>query len=403
MTTVAFLTTAPYQLHHYAAVSRHLDARQVTYLIERRTSDFQLTPHDVEAVAPGAQIDETTYERLEEIDGRYDVVVCQTPVLPNRLLKKSAVVAQQYSLAKTNYQLGVWRSLCTLNLMYGAHSTSRVEGFAVARAVGNPLFDDRSTFTAPDTGAPGLYLPTYGSLSSSSETFARLAEIDAEFVVRLHHATVADNPPALPPNCVLASPERHPMDLIAESSFVISDCSGAGYDAVGAFRPLVLVSSPDTGDEAVHRLGRDERTSSPLTEFGAEWHLGRPLDDAVDEARGLAERSGVHEQFVERYYTNFGEAGPAAAEAIVGSVDTSWSMSFGHEVVRDHVAKSLAEKRHLADDNRRLRHANTKLRTRRQEVTSKLANRWSDRARSQLQRQPRLHRAMHTLRRTIQR
>ena len=370
-------------------------------MIERREADFALGVSEVEALAPGVHIAETTYGSLLEIDGRYDIIVCQTPVFPNRLPTKSVVVAQQYSLAKTAYQLGIWRSLCSLNLMYGPHSADRVGGFCAATAVGNPLFDGRSQLADADVDAPGLYLPTHGSLSPMSETLSRLAEIDAKFVVKLHHVTAAERPGPLPSNCVFASSARNPIDLIADSSFVISDSSGAAYDAFAARRPLILASKPDPNAEDFHRLGPDERTHSPLDGCAADWVPGRPLADALSEAIELATQPGAHEQFVDRYYSNFGHAGSSAAEAIVGAASSARSTSFSHSIVYEHVASSLIDFRALDANNQRLREANKKLRSRRQHSTHAVTNRLATRARVVLERTPRLQSSVAAVRRFI--
>ena len=124
MRKIALLITNQYQIHHYQSIARHLGP--VTFVIEIRERDFEVDEAFVRRHVPDASVMTIPAESLRSLDGMFDVIVCQTPVLPNLLFEKSLVVAQQYSLAKETYQYGVWRSLPNLNLMYGDYSVDRV-------------------------------------------------------------------------------------------------------------------------------------------------------------------------------------------------------------------------------------------------------------------------------------
>ncbi len=399
MAKIAFLTTVAYQLHHYSAISRHLDSSDVTFVIEQRDGRSGLSPHDIQASVGDVNIEHASYERLAELDGRFDVIVCQTPVLPNRLLAKSVVVAQQYSLAKSAYQFGAWRSLCSMNLMYGPDSMERVRGFCAATPVGNPLFDNHIPINEAGTPGTGLYLPTYGSLSSYRETLDRISEVDARFIVKPHHASALDSNEPLPPNCVPAGSEQHPIELMSESSFVVSELSGAAYDAIAARRPLLLAGAPDSSAHDLHRVGADELSNAPLMGHASRWDHGRLFHDALAEASELAELPGKHEAFIERYYVNFGNAGPAAAEQICNVASRQTTMSFGQTVVRRHVAQSLTDTQELRAENARLKRSVAKLQSRRQRATAPTTDRLETIARRSLARWPWLNRRVVATRR----
>src|SRR5690606_9682719 len=111
-------------------------------------------------------------EHLGSIDGECDVLVCLTPVPLMKFFSKSLIVAQQYSLAKEEYQYGLWRAQASLNLMYGGYSAAKVSPYSNAVSVWNPLLDDwveKDRLPALRVRGSGplrvLYMPTYGDLS----------------------------------------------------------------------------------------------------------------------------------------------------------------------------------------------------------------------------------------------
>src|SRR5699024_1730547 len=163
--------------------------------IEIRKQEFGVTKEMVEEHLPGADVAWVNSHDLGKIDGRCDVFVCQTPVPVMKFFEKSFIVAQQYSLAKEQYQYGVWRAQANLNLMYGRYSQERIAGFSHAAASGNPLLDDYF----PNGEIPGvaevepgkirvLYMPTYGDLSDKESVVDELLEQDISLSVKAHHA-----------------------------------------------------------------------------------------------------------------------------------------------------------------------------------------------------------------------
>ena len=105
MTYIAFLITTRYQVYHYAAIAKHLPS--ATFVIEVRDHDFEVSEEFVREHIPNATTRLVPKSALRSMDGQYDVIVCQTPVLPQVLFDETMVVAQQYSLAKETYQYGI--------------------------------------------------------------------------------------------------------------------------------------------------------------------------------------------------------------------------------------------------------------------------------------------------------
>ena len=364
MPTIAFLISNPYQIHHYAPIAEHLG--DVAFVVEHREVDFGVTEELIRREVAHAQIEHTTYGRLGELDGRYEAIVCQTPVLPHRLLERSLVVAQQYSLAKENYQYGVWRSLCDLNLMYGDYSTSRISGFSTAVAVGNPALDGILKQTEPEQSeapssrsARGLYMPTYGSLSSLRATLPRLAELEMEFTVKLHHATDRSEIPRLPDNCELIFAATPPSDALRAAGFVVSDYSGAAYDAVLVGLPVLLVGQTTPADSDHDRLSSAELDGASLGHVSARWECGEPIGDALAVAQARLREHRA--EFLRTRLANPGAAGAAAAAAIRELVETGADLHPAPQVRAD-TASMMRSVHDLSADNRRLRRQNDRLR-----------------------------------------
>ena len=367
MADIAFLITSQYQIHHYAAIARHLP--QATFVIEVRGRDFDVDEAFVKAHVPSARVEFVPMRSLDYLDGKFDVIVCQTPVLPQRIFQKTLVVAQQYSLSKETYQYGVWRSLVDLNLMYGDYSVDRVDAFCHAVAVGNPLFDrwfDRDRRAPQTTGRSerGLYLPTYGSLSTMPLVAPHLAQLDCEITVKLHHAEDPELARLLPENCVVLGAGSDPVALYEAADFVISDMSGAAYDALYARRPLVLVSGTDSDSEDFHRLSVADVERRLLEPLAAVWSPGRPLDDAVADARDRLQPSNRLDRFVSELFVNHGHAGEQCAAAILELVENGRSESFARQQIRSRVAELTVRSHELAASNERLTRANDRLRSR---------------------------------------
>ena len=364
MSSIAFLISNPYQIHHYAPIAKHLG--DVSFVVEHREVDFGVTEELIRREVAHAHIEHTTYGRLEELDGRYEVIVCQTPVLPHRLLERSLVVAQQYSLAKENYQYGVWRSLCDLNLMYGQYSVSRISGFSSAAAVGNPALDviltqQESEHSAGPLSrlARGLYMPTYGSLSSLRTTLPRLGELDMEFTVKLHHAADRSEIQRLPDNCEIVFAETPPSNALRTADFVISDYSGAAYDAVLVGLPVLLVGRTTSADSDHGRLSSAEIDGTSLGHLSARWERDEPIGDALMLA---ATRLQEHRaEFLRTRLANPGTAGMTAAAVIRDLVERGPGPHPAPQVRAD-MASMMTSVRDLSADNRRLRRQNDLLR-----------------------------------------
>jgi len=290
--------------------------------------------------------------------------------------------------------------------MYGDYSVGRVDGFCHAVAVGNPIFDrwfehDRRPAEVTGRSERGLYLPTYGSLSTIEQIAPHLADLDREIVVKLHHAEDPASARLLPDNCVVLDAGSDPLALFEAADFVISDMSGAAYDAVYAGRPVVLVGGSDPRGADHHRLSEGDVERHLLGPLAAHWSPDRPLDEAVEDAQRRLVSDDARDRFVSKLYVNPGKAGEHCAAAIVDLVENGRPENFGYDQVRHRIAELTVRSHDLATRNERLDRANKRLRSRAEQRAARAGDTLWRRMRPAIANAPRLETAAVRARRSI--
>jgi hypothetical protein len=358
---LALLLTNAYQVHHYRHLLPHLP-ESTSVVVEVRDEDLGVDEALIATYFPGLGVEWVLKSQLASLDGHFDVIVCQTPILPMQFLRRTRTVALQYSLAKERYQYGVWRSHVDLNLMYGPYSLEKVERHCNARAVGNLLFDTLGGKSVRPPVVPSrrprvLLLPTYGELSALDAMLQRIDPGSADVTVKLHHREVGGVAAALPRGVRLVSSSVDPIQLILDSDLVVSDFSGAAYDAVACRRPVLLAGVPDSDAGDAARLSKIDVERALLTGLAVEWPTAVPFAEAFGEALELAGDDERHARFVTDLYVNFGSAAAAAADAIA----EAGSLTRSHHPVGGPVHEALA--RHITA-NRELHAENASLKRR---------------------------------------
>ena len=347
---IALLLTNAYQVHHFRHLVPWLPSPP-TVLVEVRDEDFGVDEELVAEHLPGLEVDWVPSTRLATIDGRFDVIVCQTPVLPMRFLQRSRTVALQYSLAKERYQYGLWRSHVDLNLMYGPYSLQQVERFCHARAVGNLLFSNLpagALQVPPATLRPRvLVLPTYGSLSALESVLARLDTAALDVVVKLHHREPMEVRSRVPRGVRLVPPSADPMALILDADLVVSDFSGAAFDAAFCRRPVLLTGQVEEGVGDGARLSRNDLERSHLADLAVEWMADRSFEKAVELAFARASDGAAYDRFVNRFFVNVGRAAEAAAAAIVEAPSVSRTTHELGGMIDEALARHVVANRQL--------------------------------------------------------
>ncbi|CAM3448738.1 stealth conserved region 3 domain-containing protein [Stackebrandtia soli] len=346
--SVGFLITSPYQIFHYKRIAAHLPT--AVAIAEVREKGFGLSEEFIGRHLPNCPVEWISEDKLSELDGRFEAIICQTPILPLRFLEKSFVVAQQYSLAKERYQYGAWRAHADLNLMYGNRSLSFVSGFTRAEAVGNPLFDGYRRAGAvgdfPTVRPRLLYAPTYGSLSSLSSVLPTLSQVDADITLKLHHAEDRSVLAELPRGVEVVYSDSDPAEVLARHDGVLSDVSGAAFDALYAGLPVVVTGAVDPKSTDLARLSASERGASPLSDLTEPWQREGELISAFIRAAAKL-RTTEYATFLAETYANPGNAGKAAATAIGRLIEEGPGAHFASDQVRENMRRYIVRNRAL--------------------------------------------------------
>lgn len=253
-------------------------------------------------------------DNISKMASNYDVVFFQT-VLPGiELIDGTPLVSVQYGLAKERHNYGEWRALADLNLMYGRYSADAVSHFGPAVAVGNLKFcgwDYRLTAAQKceakrklglDTDrASILYMPTYGALGSFEELVKPLADLSRRYsvMVKGHHNDEMSGPEWMQKARQYGLKHLFPgghdqRKLLEAADVVVSDFSGAVFDAIYAKIPVVLYQS-----RAEERIGTQRFDLSSL-EYRERERLGRVCTVIDDFAEAIDEVLAHPEIYVEK-------------------------------------------------------------------------------------------------------
>jgi hypothetical protein len=256
-----FVGWNPFQLLHSLDIARALPASMM--IVEQRAahvnefSDELLLDSDVPVLV-------WPEKQMVELDGVFDVIVCQTMFGQIEHFERSKIAMLQYGQAKEPHNFGAWRSLADLCLAYGPYAEQRLSYFCPTISVGNPRFDKWGTeaFTASARARYGsgldptrktiLYVPTWGDLSTQEQFFDAVIDLGREHnvLVKLHHNTdllehhrTGD----------LVNRRVHHfganddlIELLAVSDVVLSDYSGAVFDALYCTKPVILLQQHST-------------------------------------------------------------------------------------------------------------------------------------------------------------
>jgi hypothetical protein len=165
-----------------------------------------------------------------------------------------------YGHAKDAWNFGPWSAYFDSVLSYGEYSQKFLSLYGNSTIVGNPKFDDWFSDTLDQKTIEKiksrlnqskktiLYLPTMGQLSSLRMMINALytASLKYNIIVKLHHNSLLYEKELVEPyirneKILVLNDKYDILPLLKIADFVISDNSGAIFDAILADKPLILV------------------------------------------------------------------------------------------------------------------------------------------------------------------
>lgn len=279
---VGFVGWNPFQFLHFREVMRRTPGA-VAVIEERRAARSLFEDASFPEASGGVvRLDAAG---MRALDGRFDVLVCQTPFAGIENIRQSKIAMLQYGYAKEAHNFAPWRSFGDVCMTFGPHASRGISPFCECVATGNPRYeawmDPSFRKEAMERHGNGLdpskktilYAPTWGTLSSGGGFAKAVASLASGFnvILKVHHNTEAGLSGAAAGRTQEFSIVRGAGDdlvsLLAVSDLLVTDYSGAIFDALHFGIPVVLLDSDDGSAESksdAHSIERSRRDALGL-------------------------------------------------------------------------------------------------------------------------------------------
>lgn len=256
---IGFVVWNPFMVYHMKAIAENVPSAEFLVLDNQPNVDVRALFGSAFETVFGFNHRVVTPKELESMDGEFDAVVCPNPIAGMERLRRTKCIGMQYSMAKDRYVNGPWRAMFDLTMTYGRYSAERIAPFCPTAMVGNPRFDRWFSDDPPrapadlrlDSSRPViLYLPTWGEFSSVDQFMSAIIDLADEYnvLLKVHHKTDTHEPAR---KAIAASGERvhffgaldDLLPLLAVADVILSDYSGAIFDAIYVRKPVVLLQA----------------------------------------------------------------------------------------------------------------------------------------------------------------
>ena len=202
----------------------------------------------------------TASKDIHKLNNIYDVIICQTVFTDIHKFDKAKIAMLQYGYAKEAHNYGPWRSLADICFTYGSYASKKISYFCPTREVGyirkNEVNDPKFMQCAQKkyghlldkNKQTILYLPTWGEHNTSSTFLKKINSLYEKYNVltKIHHNTdllsIKNSRHLKNPNIHVFGANDDSLQLIMLSDLVISDYSGAIFDAIYCNKPVVLLN-----------------------------------------------------------------------------------------------------------------------------------------------------------------
>lgn len=255
----------------------------------------------------------------------FDVLVC--PFLMPLVYKENQekiFVRMVYGLSKATWNYGWWNMLFDEFLVYGNYDANILSFYGPTVKIGNPKFDDWfNSNVEPYPVEPNkktiLYLPTYDDLSTLSWVLPVLSKMAENFnvILKTHHGTNASELKKVFSRVEILGGDVDILPLLASADVVVSDYSGAIFDAILAEKPLVLAdipgaetfpsTTPSSLEHVVRNYALHTSDQALLRDY---------IVQALEEDPYLEKRQEVAQEW---FAVRDGTSGQRAAQAIVNA------------------------------------------------------------------------------------
>lgn len=268
----------------------------------------------LEKFAPNKVV--TSIFRLRSLmEKDFDFIISHTNPPGKRKLLNSKFVMVQYGYAKEPYNFGAWRENADLLLAYGEYAREKFSKSARSISIGNPRWDDwmspefkeasclRLRNYQNSSGGTILYAPTWGSLSSINDWIEPIIDLSNKYsiIIKTHHNSKIDTKILELSNIknVHFLPDEDLFSLFCISDVVISDFSGAIFDAILCKLPVILVAPND-----LDRKKMGKKLDWDSIELRQRHELGYVVNSEEELKVGLANVIQNRLEFNDNFYDN---------------------------------------------------------------------------------------------------
>lgn len=361
---IGFVGWNPFQFLHIRKLASTFPG--ACFVIEKR-QDFISEFSDDVLKNPDTPIMVWDRAKMPTLDGVFDIIVCQTPFSRIETIEKSKIAMIQYGYAKEPHNYGPWRAFADLCLTYGPYASERIHYFSPTEAVGNPRYDDwyDETFHQIAKAKHGdkldpkrktvLYLPTWGELSSVDqyvESVYALAD-NYNVLMKMHHNTeLLENSRKDKMNmgaiCHFGANDDL-LELLSLSDIVISDYSGAIFDAMFCRKPIALLENDLAEQMGGRKIDEYSLEYSRREELGLTIHSPESLSSGIDElSRNATKYVDMYEKLRSHLFTDTQNSLSLAHNALVQLWKGQYNLNQPQSYVRKELREHYKTKRLLA-------------------------------------------------------
>ena len=262
-------------------------------------------------------IDDVNYivlppNELPTVDKQADIVMFITPFPGIEKFEAAKLVSLQYGLAKEDHNYGAWRALADMNLMYGDYSTSQVETFAPSYSVGSVQYAGwdveadkekrrqiQANLQLPPDRPNILFMPTWGKVGSFADLVGPLGKLTerCNIIVKMHHNNELKGLDWKEQAWAVGIRHLHSggsniRELLSVADLVVSDFSGAIFDAVYAQVPVLMYHA------RVDEIEGEQKFSKDSLEYRRRDELGLVCEERSSFAGCVARALDSSEQLV---------------------------------------------------------------------------------------------------------
>ena len=304
--------------------------------------------------------------KREEFFKKYKAVltVWKSKAFQEEILDEIIKVRVQYGNAKDLWSFGSWNADFDLILCHGRYANQYLGFYTLTEVVGNSLFDDwfngecdeplllklRSGLDPKKKTI--LYMPTsdrhpgLGTVSMLLKGGVKRVFNDYNLIIKLHHFLRHDDS-SLTDNLRRVTPwvydERDSsVTLLRTADFVLSDNSGAIFDAVLAGKPIILFKTPTDAlkkfeptvnprirkvigimmwyNGLVQRIKRGDPAIGPVIESFYE------ISSAVEEEKNKKADFNKNRERIKKYVFQYHDefCGKRAADAVMDMIENNF-------------------------------------------------------------------------------